>query len=692
MTSNEALARHQAGDRAAAEILYRAALEENESDWKALHGLGVLCFEAGRRDEAIELLERAAALRPDDLPLQLNLAASYAAIGRFNDAERLFRAALARDPTVFEAQMNLANVLRDQGRIEEALAAYGSALTIDPAQAGAARQVARLLSRLGRDTAAVDAYKRAIALDPNNARLHFQLGSLYQQHGDRAAAIENFTRAVTLKPDYAAAAVNLGAALQEDGHMAEAEAAHRQAIALDPKAVEPVRNLAGMLQKRGRWDEALELWERAVELDPRHAESLAALAGLLGEMGRLEEACRRFEQAVALDPNNAVILSGLAFALCSFEQYDLARDAAERAIRCDPDHLEAYGALGQVWNAQGEVERWIETVRRGLERKPDDAGLHASLALALLRKGDYEAGWREYEWRTRTDTLAPLAKPVQAPRWEGEPLAGKTLLILREQGYGDMIQFARYAELVAEMGARVLFDVPAPLLRLCRTLRGPARLVEASTPWEAVDYEARLMSLPYRLGTRLDTIPARIPYLTAGTELKARWRERLASYPRPWIGLFWQGNPLFRLDRQRSMSLVHLRPLLAYPATYVSLQKGDAAAQIAAQGLTGRIVDWTQELKDFADTAALVDTLDLVISLDSAVGHLAGALGKPTWLMLSTAADFRWLLDRADSPWYPLHRLYRQPRPGDWDSVVAAVAADLPTDFPLGAKPEQTAR
>lgn len=692
MTANDALVRHQSGDRTAAEILYRAALEENEADGKALHGLGVLCFETGRREEAIELLERGAALLPDDLPLQLNLAASYAAVGRFSDAERLFRAALARDPSVFEAQMNLANVLRDQGRIEEALAAYGSALTIDPAQAGAARQVAHLLRRLGRGSAAVDAFRRAIELDPNNAQLHFQLANLHQQQGDRAAAIENFTRALALKPDYAAAAVNLGAALQEDGHTAEAEAAHRRAIALEPNSVEATRNLAGLLQKRGKREEALELWERAAELDPRHAETLAALAGLLAEIGRLEEACRRFEQAVALAPNNAVILSGLAFALCSFEQYDLARNAAERAIRCDPDHLEAYGALGQTWNAQGDVERWIEALRRGLARKPEDPNLRAALALALLRKGDYEAGWREYEWRTRTEFLAPLAKPVQAPRWQGEPLAGKTLLLLREQGYGDMIQFARYAELVAELGARVLFDVPAPLLRLFRSLRGPARLVEASTPWEPVDFEVRLMSLPHRLGTRLDKIPARVPYLTASTELKARWRERLAAYPRPWVGLVWQGNPLFRLDRQRSTSLLHLRPLLTYPATFVSLQKGDAAAQIGAQGLTQRILDWTQELEDFADTAALVDVLDLVISLDSAVGHLAGALGKPTWLMLSTAADFRWLLDRPDSPWYPLHRLYRQPRPGDWDSVVAAIKADLPTDFPLGTKPEQTAQ
>jgi len=691
MSSSEALARHQAGDRAAAEILYRAALDENESDWRALHGLGVLCFEAGRRDEAIELLEKAAAVRPDDLPLRLNLASSYAAVGRFADAERLFRDALARDPSVFEAQLNLANVLRDQGRIEEALAAYDSALTIDPAQAGAARQVAQLLKRLGRNDAALDAYKRAIELDPNNARLHFQLGSLQQQRGDKSSAIENFTRAVALKPDYAAAAVNLGAALQEDGHMAEAEAAHRRAMALDPKAAEPVRNLAGMLQKRGRRQEALELWERAVELDPRHAETLAALAGLLAEMGRLEDACRRFEQAVALAPNNAVILGGLAFALCSFEQYDLARNAAERAIRCDSDHVDGYTALGQIANAQGDVASWIAALERGLARKPEDPNLHSSLALALLRKGDYENGWREYEWRTRTDTLAPLAKQVQAPRWEGEPLAGKTLLVLREQGFGDMIHFARYAELVADMGARVLLDVPAPLLRLFRTLRGPARLVEAATPWEPVDYEIRLMSLPYRCQTRIDTIPARVPYLTSGKELKARWLERLARFPRPWVGIVWQGNALFRLDRQRSMPLVQLRPLLGYPATYVSLQKGDAAQQIREQGLGPRIQDWTQELEDFADTAALVDALDLVISLDSAVGHLAGALGKPTWLLLSSAADFRWLIDRFDSPWYPLHRLYRQPKPGDWESVIASVLTDLPTDFPLGAKPDQQA-
>lgn len=683
MSVREALDKHQAGDRVTAERLYRIVLVRHPEDWQALHGLGVLCFETGRREEAIGLLERATALKPDDLATLGNLAAAYASLKRFAEAEQQFRAALVLDPTAASAQYNLGSVLKDQGRLEEALAAFQTVLALDPRHANAARQEAALLQALERPAEAVAAaYDRAIALNPDNPRLHFQRGRIRHQRGARPAAIEDFTRALALKPDYLPAMVNLGAALQEEGRHVEAEATHRRALAQDPTALEPIRNLASLLQKIGKRTEALELRQRETRIAPDEAEGHNALGNLLNELDRFEEACRAFERALQLKPDSAAALSNLAYALSGLEQFELARQTAERAIACDPSHANAYSALGHIYHAQGDNHRAIEAWRRGLEAAPDDAGIHANLALGLLKRGDYEAGWREYGWRIRTETLASLAPELHAPRWQGEPLAGKTLLMLREQGMGDIIQFARYAAVAADQGARVLVDCPQSLQRLFATLHGADRVVDAKQPGEPVDFEIRLMDMPQYCETRPDTVPAAIPYLAAEPEARRRWQVRLTALPRPWIGLVWQGNRHYRDDRHRSLPLATLAPLLDHPASFISLQKGYGSEQIAAGGFVGRLVDWTSDLGDFADTAALLDNLDLVVTIDSAVGHLGGALGKQVWVMLSHVTDFRWFLDRTDSPWYPHHRLFRQPKRRDWGSVVDAIAAELRLDFP----------
>ncbi len=686
MSVREALDKHQAGDRVTAERLYRIVLVRHPDEWQALHGLGVLCFETGRQEEAIGLLERAAALKPDDFATLCNLGAAYASLKRFAEAERQFRAAAALDPKSITAQYNLANVLKDQGRSEEALAAFQATLALEPRHANAARHEAALLQALERPADATEAaYDRAIALDPDNPRLHFQRGRVRHKRGLLPGAIEDFTRALALKPDYLPAVVNLGAVLQEEGRHAEAEAMHRRALAQDPTALEPLRNLAGLLQKLGKRGEALELRQREARLLPDDAECHNTLGNLLNEMDRYEEACRAFERALQLRPESAAAFANLAYSLGGLEQFELARQTAERAIQCDPTHGNGYNALGHILHAHGRNDEAIEAWQRGVAAVPEDAGIHANLALGLLKRGDYEAGWREYGWRTRTETLASLGPEMHAPRWEGQPLEGRTLLILREQGMGDIIQFARYAEIAAERGARVLVDCPPSLRRLFASLSGADRIVEAKEPGEKVDFEVRLMDMPQYCGTRADTIPARIPYLAAEPEARRRWQVRLTALPRPWIGLVWQGNPRYRDDRNRSLPLAALAPLLDHSASFVSLQKGQGSEQILAGGFGNRIVDWTEDLGDFADTAALVDNLDLVVTIDSAVGHLAGALGRPAWIMLSHITDFRWFLDRADSPWYPHHRLFRQPKRRDWASVVAAIGAELRSSFPAEA-------
>jgi len=677
MSASEALARHRAGDRAAAETLYRAAIATNAGDVAALHGLGVLCFETGRGEEAIRLLERGAQLAPADGAVRLNLASSYAAAGRVEDAERCCRELLAADPRMLEAQLLLANLLRRQRRPAEALTLYEGLLKLEPRHAAAARHRAELLRELGRPAEALAAWDRAVELDPQSAHCRLRRGRLRQDRGELDAAIADFTDAASLEPDNATAAIALGAALQIAGRNEAALAAHRRARALAPEAREPIRNLALLLEQRGEREEALELRRKDAALAPGDAPAHAALGRLLTVMRDHAGACAAFERAVALEPANAPALADLAFALLALDRFDEARAVAERAIAADPKHGPGYGALGHAWQAQGRNDRAIDAWRSGIAAVPDEAALHANLGLGLLQRGEYEAGWREYEWRLRTSELAALAKPVRAPRWTGEGLAGKTLLLLREQGNGDMIQFARCAGPLAARGARILFDCPKELRRLLAAAQGVARTLDATAADEPVDFEVRLMSLPRLCGERPERLGGAAPYLRSDPAATASWQRRLATSPRPRVGIAWQGNPTFSADRRRSLPLAEWAPILALPASFVSLQKGPGRDQIGRAGLGDRLLDWTEELTDFADTAALVAALDLVIAIDSAIGHLAGALGTPAWLLLARIADYRWLEDRADTPWYPRHRLFRQPASGDWQSVLADVRTAL---------------
>ncbi len=320
----------------------------------------------------------------------------------------------------------------------------------------------------------------------------------------------------------------------------------------------------------------------------------------------------------------------------------------------------------------GDSPRAIAIYRELLRRSPDDADLHLSLGHALLSAGDFDAGWEECEWRRHP----PL--PVPVPRWRGAPLKGARILVRCEQGYGDSFQFVRYAAMVAARGGTVVVTARPGTKRLMASVPGVAEAIESGAALRDIAWQIPMMSLPYIFATRLETIPATVPYMTADPDLVAQWRQRLATYPGLKVGLVWSGNPDATYNARRSPGLKALQPLLDRPGvTFFALQKGAGRADLAGIALPKTVVDLDAELASFDDTAAAMMALDLVISPCTSTAHLAGALARPVWVMLATDADWRWLRERDDSPWYPTARLFRQRNAGDWGDPVARMGAEL---------------
>jgi Flp pilus assembly protein TadD len=492
---------------------------------------------------------------------------------------------------------------------------------------------------------------------------------------DYAAAIDLLARALQLEPNSAAAHNNLALALWRAKRGARAEALSRRAIAIDPHYTPAHRLLCEVLRERHDVAEALACYERLFVLEPDNVIARNNVGLLLRKAGRFDEAAAAFAQARALMPDDPAI---------RFNQLSLQADGAalNEAIACcqallerQRDSAEILTNLAVTFQFANRIDEAMDCMERAVASDPANCQASFNLSLLLLLRGDYQRGWREYERRWG---LPEVTKPqYPQPEWTGEDLDGKTILLQQEQGLGDTIQCLRYVPLVVERGGKVVLRVARTLVRLAASLPSKVAITTMTARVPAFDVWCPLMSLPRIFGTRADTIPLEVPYLTVRAPLAERWRKRLATLPKLKVGLVWAGNPLQINDFRRSIRFDTLKRLLEVPhVSFVSLQVGPRAADLA-ELLHAAIVDLSTELSDFAETAGAVLNLDLVIAVDTAVAHLAGALGKPVWLMLPFSPDWRWLLDRPDSPWYPTMRLYRQRTPGDWDDVVARIAADL---------------
>ncbi|MDR3511696.1 MAG: tetratricopeptide repeat-containing glycosyltransferase family protein [Caulobacteraceae bacterium] len=458
---------------------------------------------------------------------------------------------------------------------------------------------------------------------------------------------------------------------------------------MDPgTGVEGEANLGGLL-RAGRFVEAEAVCRRILAGRPGHAETLNNLANILEELDRKAEAEVAYRQAIEARPDFAAAHYNLGLLLQAERRLEAAEAAYRDALAVRPDLVQAHNNRGAALRDLRRLDEALAAFEAAVRLRPDYADAQFNLAMCRLAMGDYARGWAQYEWRWRIrQAWAARPAPPQLPWLGREPVAGQTILLRAEQGLGDTLQFCRYAPLVADLGARVVLEVQPGLERLLARLAGVGQVVTQGGRWPAFDRHAPLMSLPLALGTELESVPAATPYLSADPEAAAQWGRRLAGPPGLRVGLVWAGasrpdQPIAAgVDRRRSLSLDALAPLAAVRgARFFSLQKGVAAGQLADAARRGwdgpAIADHTAALNDFADTAALVANLDLVISCDTSVAHLAGAMGKPVWILSRFDGCWRWLSGRDDSPWYPTARLFRQAAPGDWPEVVARVAAAL---------------
>jgi tetratricopeptide (TPR) repeat protein len=681
-----AVALHQGGRLAEAENVYKQVLDIAPDQFDSLHHLGIILFQRGDPAAAVAQIDRALKRNPNDPAALNNRGNALLALQRFDEALASYDRALVLQSAYADALCNRGAALHALKRYGEALVACDRTIALQPDYAEAHSNRGNTLRELRRYSDAVDACDRALALAPGFAEAHCNRGSALHALERFEEALTSFDRASALRPAYADAHCNRSAVLHALKRYDEALAACDLTIALQPDYAEAHANRGNTLRALRRFNEAVDACDRALALAPDYAEAHCYRGNALHGLQRFDEALASFDRALTLRPAYADALCNRGATLHALRRYDEALVACDRTIALQPDHAQAHSNRGVTLQDLMRCDEALASYDRALALRPDLAGAHNNAALCRLLVGDFERGWQEHESRWQADQLATERRNFAQPLWLGsDELEGKTILLHAEQGFGDTLQFCRYVPLVAARGARIILEVQRPLQDVMRTLAGAAKVVFRGEALPAFDLHCPLLSLPLALRTQLDTIPALTPYLAAPDNKVRAWRDRLAAREKPRIGLVWAGNPRKELancnliDAQRSMDFAQLAPLLEVSdCEFYSLQKGeDAVRQLRESVLRQHVVDWTDDLHDFSDTAALIENLDLVITVDTAVAHLAGALNKPIWLLNRYNTCWRWLLDREDSPWYPTARLFRQDASRRWESVVARVRVAL---------------
>ena len=524
-----------------------------------------------------------------------------------------------------------------------------------------------------------------LAQDPDNPAALHRLSVLHLKRGAFDEALPLIERLIEREPKFFDAYNNLGVALQGLKRSAEAVPHFERAIKLAANRPEAHYNLALAHQRLGRLREARECCERAVALRPDYPEANNTLAVLLARDDP-ERALACFGRAIAARPSYADAHNNMGITLQGLGRYDEAVASYRQALAIKPDHPDALSNLGLALRSLNRLEEAISCFELAQAVKPDHVDAQLGEGLVRLALGDYAGGWKKYVWRHLTANFSHGKKRPPQPLWLGNwDISGKTILLHGEQGLGDTIMFARYVPLVAQRGAKIILAVQRPLAAVMATLKGPSIIRSQGEPVPPFEGFCPLPTLPLAFRTRLETIPADVPYLSAPADRLAKWEPILQALPRPRIGLMWAGatSPIYR----RSIPLRLLLPLLkSREFHFVALQK-----EVPAEDLPllkdGPMATFLGERQaDLADTAAMMALLDLVITIDTSVANLAGAMGRPTWVLLPFSTDWRWLRDRTDSPWYPSARLFRQPAPGDWESVVTQVAAVLREFRPAAAE------
>jgi tetratricopeptide (TPR) repeat protein len=670
---------------------YRRLLAYEPDNSDALHLLGVVLGRTDQPEEACAVLAAAARLQGDNPYIHANLGNALSALRRDAEALRAYERAVSLKPD-FAAALHAQG--RTQLRLGEPAAAERSltgAARLLPASSGVQSDLGVALESLNRPTEALSHFERATVLNPNSAEAHHNRGVLQAAQGQLQEALASLERALQLQPRRAAVHANRGNVLADLGRSQDALKGFGHALELEPHNVAVLLSRGRLLLQLQQPAPALNDFEIALAIAPQNyvANFQRALALMLLE--RPADAVESFDRAIAVRPDAADALNDRGVALSNLGRQDEALESFRRSLIHDPSNVQALinGANTlTVLRQHREALTWFE---RAHSLKPDDPELNWGLGRLLLTLGDFGQGWDFYDARLLLPHLRPLQRHSELPRWTpGQAIAGKTLLVHAEQGLGDTLQFCRFVPLAETRGARVIFEVQTQLFGLMQTLnlKGELRAVGEELP--SFELRTPLLSLPRLLGTELSTIPDAVPYLHAEAERAAAWRQRLAQLPGLKVGLTWQGK--VETEKQgglagRSYRLSAAAPLAELRGvTLISLQKGAGSEQLAQVDFAARVLEltdpWDLSAAQMLEMAALMSGLDLIVTSDTVTAHLAGALGLPVWVMLSSNADWRWLLDREDSPWYPSMRLFRQRSVGNWEELFERVARELAARAP----------
>ena len=706
---------HQRGKLDEAEHLYRTILKAYPDHPDCRHLLGVLRFQQGRNDEALEHISAALKVQPSNAAALSNYGLVLANLGRLAQALASFDKALAIKPDDAEALNNRGNVLQNLKRFGEALASFDKALAIKPDHAKALSNRGNVLQNLKRFDEALASYDRALAIKPDHAEALNNRGVVLIKLKRFAEALASFDKALAIKPDDAEALNNRGVVLQNLKRFDEALASFDKALAIKPDHAEALNNRGNVLQNLKRFEEALASFDKALAIKPDHVEALNNRGVVLIKLKRFAEALASSDKALVIKPDHAEALNNRGIVLIELKRFAEALASCDKALAIKPDYAEALNNRGdalkdlkrldeaqasydkalaikpddaEALNNRGavliELKRFAEALasfNKALAIKPDHAEARYNRGFLALLEGRYTGGWKDCESRWEIGQTPTRRLVAPWPAWKGEDLREKRIIVYEEQGLGDVIQCCRFLTLLAARGAQVTFLVRTSLHRLLGPFEPAVRMVDKPPTGEIFDFQSALMSLPGGLNTTLENIPADIPYLYPEEPLVALWRERLGGQGFK-VGICWQGKPDYKDEPGRSIPLSCFQSLARVPGVrLISLQKHHGLDQLENLPSDMRVETLGQDFDNgpdaFVDTAAVMSCLDLIITSDTSIAHLAGALGRPVWVALKHVPHWLWMLDRTDSPWYPTMTLYRQEVRDDWTTVFRAMTDDL---------------
>jgi tetratricopeptide (TPR) repeat protein len=644
---SSALKSHLRGELATAKAFYQMIIQSFGDHRDTLHHLGLLEAQLGNFAEAITLIKRSVAVDPMQTDALSNLGYFLNISGKYDQASVYCKQSIALDSRNDSAWANLGNAQRAMGLLGDANASFSNALKLQPNNAQHIYNLANVLIDLNDFENATILLEKCIAIDNQIPEAHNNIARCFIKIGHPEKALSHTEHALKLRVNYADAWNNRGNALSFIKHHQEALASYDRAIRLKPDYLDAWFNRGVTLCDLKCYAEALSNFDRVIEMKPDHPEAWNNRGNLLFILKHPEDALVNYNRAIELMPDYSEARNNRGNLLCSLKRHEEALADYNRCIEMHPDCPEAY----------------------------------FNKAFLLLHLEDFDAGWPLYEWRWKKKGFATTQRDWRKPLWLGtEPLMGKTILLHAEQGLGDTIQFCRFAKEVTNLGGRVILEVQPPLVRLLQSLEGVHSVITESNRMPDFDYHCPLMSLPLALKVTPKSIPDHTPYLKPSPERLAFWSENTKDLSKPTIGFVHAGNRHHKNDHHRSISFRIFQRLISPRFQWVSLQKDlDSDAQELFEDL--KVLDFSTKLSDFEETAALVSRLDLVISIDSSVAHLAGALNKPIWLLLPYYPDFRWPQNSDRSKWYTTMRLFKQPKFGDWDSVIQKVTESLDTYF-----------